>query len=246
MGFPLKVPYFREVWNYNNANFEELNVKIRQNNWDHVINDTLSVDEACNNFTEVYINLCKACIPRKKVLIRPSDCPWFTSELRHNIRIRDRLRRKALQSNNVRDITRYKTQRNRVNNMKKYAKETYMNNYEDMILNQNCGGKTFWQLMGRLVGKQSKICATPPLQTPDDPYVFTDTEKPNLLNDYFCSISTIDDSNINPPEFNKRAYSSLTNIIIDSSEVTDVLRNLKVNKASGPDGISHRMLKNTC
>ena len=50
--------------------------------------------------------------------------------------------------------------------MKKYAKETYMNNYEDMILNQNCGNKTFWHLMGRLVGRQSKISATPPLQTP--------------------------------------------------------------------------------
>ena len=52
-------PYFREVWNYNNANFEELNDKIRQYNWDHVINDTFFVDEACNNFTEAYINLCK-------------------------------------------------------------------------------------------------------------------------------------------------------------------------------------------
>ena len=105
---------------------------------------------------------------------------------------------------------------------------------------------TFWQLMGRLVGKQSKICATPPLQTPDDSYVFTDTEKSNLLSDYFCSISTIDDSNINLPEFNKRTNSSLTNITIDSSEVIDFLSNLKVNKASDPDGISHRMLKNTC
>ena len=111
--------------------------------------------------------------------------------------------------------------------MKKYVKETYMNNYEDMILNQNCGGKTFWQLIGRLVGKQSKISATPPLQTPEDSYIFTDTEKSNLLNDYFCSISTIDDSNINLPEFNKRTNLSLTNIIIDSSEVIDVLSNLR-------------------
>ena len=29
------------------------------------------------------------------------------------------------------------------------------------------------------------------------------------------------------------------------SEVVDVLRSLKVNRASGSDGISHRMLKNT-
>ena len=173
---PFNKPYFREVWHYNNASFEELNDKIRQYNWDHVINDTLSVDEAYNNFAEADINLCKACIPWKKVLIRLSDRPWFTSELKHNIHIRDRLRRKVLKSNNVRDITRYKAHRNQVNNKKKYAKETNVNNCEDMILN-----KKLWRQ-----GKQSKKCAMPLLQTPDDSYVFTDTEKSNLLHDYFA------------------------------------------------------------
>ena len=37
----------------------------------------------------------------------------------------------------------------------------------------------------------------------------------------------------------------MPDIKILQSEVVDVLRILKVNKASGPDGISHRMLKNT-
>ena len=55
--------------------------------------------------------------------------------------------------------------------MKKYAKETYMNNYEDLILNQSCGSKTFWQLMGILVDKQSKLSNIPPLETPNDSYV---------------------------------------------------------------------------
>ena len=70
-------------------NFYELNEKIRNFNWNDVINDTFSADEACNNFTEVYVNPCESCIPRKQVVVRPSDRPWFTSEFRHNIRIRD-------------------------------------------------------------------------------------------------------------------------------------------------------------
>ena len=57
--------YVREVLNYKNANFDELNEKIRNFNWNDVIIDTFSADEACNNFTEVYVNLCKSCIPRK-------------------------------------------------------------------------------------------------------------------------------------------------------------------------------------
>ena len=50
-----------------------------------------------------------------------------------------------------------------MNNMKKFANETYMNNYEDVILGQNCGSKSFWQLMGRLAGKQSKTSSISPL-----------------------------------------------------------------------------------
>ena len=114
-----------------------------------------------------------------------------------------------------------------------------------MVLGQNCGSKSFWQLMGRLAGKKSKTSNIPPLQTPNDSYAFTDSEKANTLNYYFCSISSIDDTNSNLPEFTKRTDSSLANIIISPSEVADVLSNLKLNKASGPNGISHRMLKNT-
>ena len=129
--------------------------------------------------------------------------------------------------------------------MRKFAKETYMNNYEDMLLGQNCDSKSFWQLMGRQARKQSKTSNIPPLQTPNDSYAFTDSEKANTLNDYFCSISSINDTNSNLPKFTKRTDTSLSIILISPPEVSDILSNLKLNKASGPDGISHRMLKNT-
>ena len=48
------------------------------------------------------------------------------------------------------------------------------------------------------------------------------------------------------PVFKNRTDSSLSNIIIQISDVIDVLGILKSNKASGPDGISRRMLKNSC
>ena len=38
----------------------------------------------------------------------------------------------------------------------------------------------------------------------------------------------------------------LNNLQVRESEVIDILKVLKVNKATGPDGISNRMLKSTC
>ena len=101
------------------------------------------------------------------MLIRLNDRPWFTSELRHNIRIRDRLRQKAFSSKSEQDKLNYKKkkqkkkQRNRINNIKKYAKENFMKSFEDSLNNPD-SNKTFWQIMGRFMGKQSQTNTIPP------------------------------------------------------------------------------------
>ena len=75
--------------------------------------------------------------------------------------------------------------------MKKYAKENYINNFEDTILSSENSTKTFWQIMGRFMGKQAITNSIPPLYTSNNNYVFSDEEKANILNDFFCSISTM-------------------------------------------------------
>ena len=115
--------YLREVWNYQNGNYTILDTSIEQYNWDSIIDDSV-VDSACEKFTDIFLSFCKECNPRKKVIIRPNDKPWFNSELRHNIRLRDRVRKKALGTILERGIYLYKKkQRNRVNNMKKLPKK---------------------------------------------------------------------------------------------------------------------------
>ena len=218
---------------------------IRKHDSEAEINETLTVDESCENFTKTFLRFCKTCIPCSNVLIRPNDKPWFTSVLRYNIRLRNRLRKKAFQTNSEADIQQYKNQRNHVNNMKKHAKDNYNNNLEDTILNTERGNKTFWQVMGRFMGK-SEDTVIPPLITSDGNYAFTDIEKASTLNDYFCTISSVDDSNTELPYFENRTNTQIADINISQSEISDILSSHKVNKACGLDGISHRMLKYTC
>ena len=98
--------------------------------------------------------------------------------------------------------------------------------------------------MGRFIGKSQCSFELPPLSNADDTYSFSDQDKATTLNYYFCSISPIDDLNIELPVFENRTEISLSHIVLTQSEVTDILNTLKVNKATGPDGISHRILKN--
>ena len=49
----------------------------------------------CNTFTETFLRVARECIPTKIVTVRNSDRPWFNSELRREIRKRDRIRKIA-------------------------------------------------------------------------------------------------------------------------------------------------------
>ena len=70
----------------------------------------------------------------------------------------------------------------------------------------------------------------------------TDIQKANMLNNYFASQATLDDDNRPLPHFTPVQH-HLASISITIQDVKDVLRNLNVNKASGPDLISPRLLK---
>ena len=149
---------YREFWNYKNADFELLNNRIKVFNWDTLINNTRTADKACIIYTNRFIDFCNECISRRKVSIRQNDKPWLNSELRCNIRLRDRLRKGYCKTKTEVDRLPYKCQRNKVHNMKKYAKATFIDKIDDLLLNQESGNSTkpFWEVMGRSMGKRNK------------------------------------------------------------------------------------------
>ena len=87
----------REIWLYNNGGKIRFGDKL-----DNVDRETIlhfdDVDNMCTIFTDKIIDIARECIPTKYVTVRTRDKPWFNSELRKEIRIRDRLRRKSLKS----------------------------------------------------------------------------------------------------------------------------------------------------
>ena len=129
--------------------------------------------------------------------------------------------------------------------MKKNAKETFNDTIDDMLSGSEIGSKNFWQIMGRIMGKQLSTAAVLPLCITDHTYAFDVNEKATTLNEYFCKISTIDDADVELPRFENRTESFLSDITVEHSEIIDIPSILKVNKATGPDGISHRMLRQT-
>ena len=74
---------------------------------------------------------------------------------------------------------------------------------------------------------------------------FNSKDKANAFNAAFSSISNLDTSNASLPEFIYKRNSRLSTIEFNENDVLDQLKSLDVSKATGPDGVSAKMLKET-
>ena len=95
------------------------------------------------------------------------------------------------------------------------------------------------------MGKNNTSTNIPPLHTEDNKFAFSNQEKADAPNNFFISVSDIEEPNIPLPNSNSRTESELSQIRASESEVKDTLNVLKVNKATGSDSISNRILKYT-
>jgi hypothetical protein len=141
----------REIWQYQKFNNEKFEEKLNEINWNEKLDHLNDVDEMCEKFTKCFLKITKECIPTKIVTIRNNDRPWFNTEIRKEIHIRDRLRKNALKLHRERDIKLYKKQRNKVNNMNKIAKENFENNLDYILLENSSNPKTYWKIMKMLI-----------------------------------------------------------------------------------------------
>ena len=111
----------RKVWYYNRADFGRLNELIDKENWDFM--DYLTVEESCEKLTNIILDDMTNCIPSRNVTIRSDDKPSYDLELPHFTKGRDRLRQVAFKTNSETSWIKYKRIRNKVNNLKKFAKK---------------------------------------------------------------------------------------------------------------------------
>ena len=71
-----------------------------------------------------------------------------------------------------------------------------------------------------------------------------DTDKANVLNDFFRDQTLINDNGIELPEMTPyNVQYQLSALVITPDEVESVLKSFPVDKAAGPDGISNRILR---
>ena len=225
---------------YNNGNFGLLREKASSIDWHALENDDISL--YASNLNSTILSLTKECIPNKSIRVRTSDPPWITTLLKRQIRKRKRLYRKAKQTNLERHWIKFRQLRNETNTMIRNSKQQFYDNIAEKLKSKSLSSKDWWSTLKTFISPNLNS-AIPPIES--EWIIYTDDfEKANLFNNYFQGQTVLDDSNAILPELPEPSYlTSLSSIAFDPQEVEEILRTLKTDKASGPDGLSNRILK---
>ena len=180
-------------------------------------------------------------IPNKIVTIKPSDHPWITCHIKNMIRKRKRTFRQFKKTNINHYWLKYKTIRNNVVKEIRQSKQQYFDKLDQLLSSENIDSKLFWKTSKQLLNLNKSSGSIPTLKLNSN-IAENDKQKAELLNHYFTSQTMVDDANKELPHIDPSNH-TLDSIVISCQDVKDVLLHLNVTKASGPDLISPRLLR---
>ena len=77
-----------------------------------------------------------------------------------------------------------------------------------------------------------------------DGLIFTDeTDKANVLNDFFLDQTILDDQHAPIPNIEPYTDNTMSSLVITPLELESIMKCLPLGKAVGPDGINNRILQ---
>ena len=230
----------RRIWLYDKGDYTSYKDKLRAVDWNNILSDQ-NLEQTAINITNSIILAASETIPNKLVTIRPNDIPWMHRDIRKLINTRRKLHKQAKHTNTESDWDKFRQARNQVTKEIRIAKHNHHNKLIEQINASNTTAKQWFKLAKRLTNKNNETHL--PTLIDNGIEATTNTDKAELLNAYFSKQSTLDDNNHPLPPNIEPSDSSLSSISISVDDVRDAISCINPSKASGPDLISPRLIR---
>ena len=211
------------------------------------IDNFQDVNRALAAWTKVFLSIVDKHAPCRTRRIRNKPSPWLNPNIKQLMFKRDWLKKKATKTGMLEDWMAYKASRNLCNKEIRLAKKRF---YQSRINEASGDQKATWKVLNDLLGKKS--CATKINELKSDCGVtITNPEDiADYMNKHFAAIgpnlaskNQVNEDNITPTEFLTKRDSSFNLKKVEASSVLKLLNGVKINKATGIDKISNRILK---
>ena len=245
---PLKTT--RYVYDYQKGDFEGLRAALSAVNLSSVLEHE-DINTDWQLWKDTFLAAVSDFIPQKRLKGR-NPVPWITGTIINQIKKKEYIRRKLKQSPSIHLKQKFSALRAQVKRMLRESRNEFFGSLESDI---NSNPKRFWSIL-KQKSKSGNIPSriTMPVAdgTPADlgtrctlrSSAETPLEIANLFNAYFASVFTQNDS-LDDYTYVSSVDPVMTELTFTVNEVQTILERLDVTKATGPDRIPAKLIRET-
>ena len=219
----------RKVWHFKGAQWQNLRCAIKAHPWQELKNGT--ANDAANYLHNNVYKLCEQYIPQTTIIVKRQSHPWL------NATCEEAVRKKSASEGTAG----YVEVRDACAQTLKNAHAEYVKKLKEEIASLPKGCKKWWSLNSELLQKKGRITSIPPLYVGGE-WLLDATAKANAFS------RTWQAKNILPSMGEDQFFPAPTQymqdfIAIRARSTEKELKSLDINKATGPDRISARILR---
>ena len=192
-----------------------------------------NVDDIWKYIKAKLLHLMKENVPTKTASTKRHQ-PWINTETKRLIRKKQRWFTKAKKCNSNKVWRKYRETKKECQRACRKAHNNYLND----ILTEDVSNKKLWRY---IKSKNQENCGISDLKDKTGNIIQDSIKKSNILNEQFASVFSNPKSEIkhNFPD----SLPKMNDIKVSKAGVLKLLKNIKPNKATGPDGIPGKLLK---
>ncbi len=234
-----------EMRNMKNFDKKKFVTELLNQHWEYVYFFAEDPNAMWEIWKKIFLEVLDKHAPLQYKKVRSKKVPWITTEIKKLINTRDRLKRKAISTNQENDWSNFKTTRNKVNIELRNAKKVY---YTSKIAGQRSNPKMAWKTINNLLHKQNKQTVVNELNIAET-HLTSPQDIAEGFNDYFSNIGPDLASKIDTSDYNFETYITNTKSEFSAfqpvtvSNVCRLLDGISNNKATGIDKISCKIFK---
>lgn len=210
-----------------------------------ISDDNENLDNDWSFWKESFLSHVDQFVPKRKLKDRNSP-PWINANIRHLLNQKDTIRRKLRSNSSPLLKQSYRDLRAQIKQLIQESRSAY---FDKVGFEIHTNPKRFWSLIKTFTKSSNRTIPSSVsfhANNPDTPTVTADKPQviADLFNTYFQSVQKLPSAD-NCFEDNRDVIttSDLPSFEVTNAEVKHYLNTIDVNKATGPDGISGRLLK---
>ena len=230
----------RTIWLWDRADWPSMKQDMTNTDWEALL--VGDADAMASALTTRLLALQQMHVPCRNYLSRPGDPAWFGFRCRASAEEKYAAWMRYKRRPSLRNKTLHREACKKMISTCRWARNQLREDRRRKLSGPGVGNKTWWSL----VKEQQGAChreALPPLTRQDGSTATSSIDKATLLAEFFTNKMKVNDPSRPAPQLTQETDRNVTTVLVTEEQVERLLGAVNVNKATGPDDVSPRLLK---